>query len=170
MTNEPRFPIGVQLASAARAVERAFETVLAESGGSIPVWLVLLNLKLRRSASQRELAAAVGVQASTLSIHLSEMERQGFVVRRREPDDRRTQTVQLTSAGEAVFARIRSAAGAFDSALRHGFSDEEISLFEHLLFRLVANVSHQPKERRSTRSRVGGRAPSAVGAGAPKSA
>ncbi len=165
MTIQARFPIGVQLTSAARVVERAFEAVLAESGGSIPVWLVLLNLKLRRSASQRELAAAVGVQASTLSIHLSEMEREGLVARRREPDDRRTHIVQLTAAGEAAFARIRSAAGAFDSALRRGISEEEIGLFENLLSLLVANVGREPRERRSTRDRE---APLAVGTGAPR--
>jgi MarR family transcriptional regulator, transcriptional regulator for hemolysin len=141
VTSGPRLPIGVQLTSAGHAVERAFEAVLAESGASIPVWLVLLNLKLRRSSSQRALAVAVGVQASTLSIHLSEMEREGLVVRRRDPVDRRNHIVELTALGEAAFARIRSAAGAFESTLRRGVSDEEVVRIEHLLSLLVANVS-----------------------------
>ncbi len=137
----PRVPIGVQLTSAARAVERAFEAVLAESGGSIPVWLVLFNLKLHHNSSQRELAEAVGVQASTLSIHLSQMEREGLVVRRRDPDNRRTQLVELTAIGEAAFARIRSAAGAFDSTLRRGLSEEEARWLGQLLRMLVANAT-----------------------------
>lgn len=141
MAAAPRFPIGVQLAAAARAVERSFDAVLAQSGGSIPVWLVLLNLKLRRTASQRELAEAIGVQTSTLSIHLSQMERDGLVVRHREPEDRRTHVVGLTAAGEAAFARIRSAAGAFDSALRRGLTDAEVDQLEHVLGVLVANAS-----------------------------
>jgi MarR family transcriptional regulator, transcriptional regulator for hemolysin len=148
VTSAPRYPIGLQLTSAARTVERSFEAVLADSGGSIPVWLVLLNLKLRRTANQRELAEALGVQASTLSIHLSQMERDGLVTRQREPADRRTHIVQLTAAGEAAFARIRSAAGAFDSTLRRGLSEEEIGQLEHLLGVLIANLS--PAEERGT--------------------
>jgi MarR family transcriptional regulator for hemolysin len=136
-----RVPIGVRLSTAARAVERAFESVLAASGASIPVWRVLLNLKLNVTASQGELAAAIGVQASTLSIHLSQMERDGLVQRCRDTDDRRTQIVELTAAGEAAFARIRSAAGAFDTSLRRGISDEAIAQVEHLLGQLVANVA-----------------------------
>lgn len=141
MTTVPRIPIGVQLTSAARAIERSFEAALAETGGSIPVWLVLLNLKLRRIASQRELAGLIGVQASTLSIHLSAMERDGLVARRRVARDRRTQFVELTPAGEAAFARIRSAAGAVDSALRRGLSDEETRQLEHTLALLVKNAA-----------------------------
>ncbi len=144
MPTVQRAPIGVLLTSAARAVERAFEAVLAESGGSIPVWLVLLNLKLHHNSSQRELAEAVGVQASTLSIHLSQMEREGLVARRRDPDNRRTQVVELTALGEAAFARIRSAAGAFDSMLRRGLSDEEARRLELVLRVLVANATGRP--------------------------
>jgi MarR family transcriptional regulator, transcriptional regulator for hemolysin len=137
----PRLPVGVRLSSAARAVERSFAAVLAGSGGSISVWLVLLHLKQRGSACQRELAAAIGVQASTLSLHLSEMEREGLILRQRVPEDRRTHAVVLTSDGEAVFARMRSAAGAFDSALRRGLSEEDTAQLEQTLGVLVANAS-----------------------------
>ncbi len=54
-------PIGLQLNRTARVVGRAFDDALTEAGGSLPVWLVLLNLTIRTVASQRELARAVGV-------------------------------------------------------------------------------------------------------------
>jgi MarR family transcriptional regulator, transcriptional regulator for hemolysin len=141
MSLVPRLPVGVQLTGAARAIERSFAAVLAASGGSISVWLVLLHLKQRGSASQRELAAVIGVQASTLSLHLSEMERQGLIARQRVPEDRRTHAVELTAEGEAVFARMRSAAGAFDSALRRGLSEEDTAQLEQMLGVLVANAA-----------------------------
>jgi MarR family transcriptional regulator for hemolysin len=49
-------PIGLQLARAARLISRAFDDALSEADGSMPVWLVLLNLKIRPTANQRELA------------------------------------------------------------------------------------------------------------------
>jgi len=49
-----RAPLGLQLSRANRAVSRAFDEALDQAGGSLPVWLVLLNLKIRRPGNQRE--------------------------------------------------------------------------------------------------------------------
>src|ERR1700678_3285643 len=70
-------PIGLRLAQVARVVERAFDEALGEAGGTLPVWLILLNLKIRKPANQRELAEAVGVREATLTHHLNAMEARG---------------------------------------------------------------------------------------------
>jgi MarR family transcriptional regulator for hemolysin len=136
-----RPPIGLHLAYTARVVSRAFDEALAEAGGSLPVWLVLLNLKTRRIANQRELAAAVGIREATLTHHLNAMESDGLLTRRRDTANRRVHVVELTEAGEAAFARLRDAAVAFDRRLRRGISAEELGAFERLLDRLAANVA-----------------------------
>jgi MarR family transcriptional regulator for hemolysin len=135
-------PIGLRLSAAARVVTRAFDEALAEAGGSMPVWLVLLNLKMRRQvANQRELAAAVGIREATLTHHLNAMESDGLLTRRRDPGNRRVHLVELTEAGEAAFARLRDAALAFDRRLRRGLSGAELAAFEDVLARLAANVA-----------------------------
>ena len=50
----PGPPIGLQLDQAARLLSRAFDDAFADAGGSLPVWLVLLNLKTRTVTSQRK--------------------------------------------------------------------------------------------------------------------
>jgi DNA-binding transcriptional ArsR family regulator len=82
-------PIGLHLTQTARVVSRAFDDALAQVGGSAPVWLVLLNLKIRPQANQRELAEAIGVRQATLTYHLNAMEAEGLLSRRRDPVDRR---------------------------------------------------------------------------------
>jgi MarR family transcriptional regulator, transcriptional regulator for hemolysin len=135
-------PIGLHLSAAARVVTRAFDDALGEAGGSMPVWLVLLNLKMRRQvANQRELAAAVGIREATLTHHLNAMEADGLLTRRRDPGNRRVHVVELTEAGEAAFARLRDAALAFDRRLRRGIGAEELAGFEDVLTRLAANVA-----------------------------
>ncbi|HEY7917894.1 MAG TPA: MarR family winged helix-turn-helix transcriptional regulator [Acidimicrobiales bacterium] len=136
-------PIGLHLARAARAVSRAFDAALVEAGGSLPVWLVLLNLKTRRLANQRELAEAIGVREATLTHHLNSMDAEGLITRRRDAVNRRIHVVELTEAGEAAFLRLRRAAAAFDRRLRTGISDEESADLEGLLGRLAANVADQ---------------------------
>jgi MarR family transcriptional regulator for hemolysin len=135
-----RAPIGLQLASAARVVSRAFDRALGEAGGSLPVWLVLLNTKTRRAANQRELAEAVGVREATLTHHLNAMEADGLVTRRRDQSNRRIHVVELTEAGEAAFLALRDAAVAFDRRLRRGIAAEELAQLEGLLGRLAANA------------------------------
>lgn len=135
-----RTPIGLQLTRAARVVSRAFDDALSQAGGSLPVWLVLLNLKTRRVANQRELAEAVGVREATLTHHLNAMEREGLLTRRRDANNRRIHVVELTEAGEDLFTRLRDAAVAFDRRLRRGVSAAELDALGGALERLAGNV------------------------------
>jgi MarR family transcriptional regulator, transcriptional regulator for hemolysin len=133
-------PIGLRLNQAARAVERAFDEALAEAGGTLPVWLVLLNLKIRKPANQRELAEAVGVREATLTHHLNTLDARGLITRTRDAANRRVQVVTLTEAGEEAFLRLRAAAMAFDARLRAGLTDTDLATLSTLLTRLAANA------------------------------
>jgi MarR family transcriptional regulator for hemolysin len=133
-------PIGLRLAQVARAVERAFDEALAEAGGTLPVWLILLNLKIHKPANQRELAEAVGVREATLTHHLNAMDSRGLVTRTRDAANRRVQVVTLTEAGEATFVRLRDTAVAFDAKLRAGLADADLATLSTLLGHLAANV------------------------------
>jgi MarR family transcriptional regulator, transcriptional regulator for hemolysin len=141
MPKPERPPIGLQLARTAKSVSRAFDDALAQPGGSLPVWLVLLNIKSQRLGNQRELADEVGIKQATLTHHLNAMDAQGLVTRRRDPANRRVHLVELTEAGEAAFVRLRDAALAFNERLRRGFSDGELAGLEELLRRLERNVA-----------------------------
>ena len=136
-----REPLGLHLTRVSRTVSRAFDDALAEAGGSLPVWLVLISLKRGQLASQRELADAVGVQDATLSHHLNAMEAAGLVTRRRDPRNRRLHVVELTPDGDALFSRLREVAFGFDQRLRAGLTDQDIDRFEALLTTLRQNVS-----------------------------
>ena len=136
-----RSPIGMTLNRAARVVGRAFDEALTEAGGSLPVWLVLLNLQTEPTSTQRSLAAALGLREPTLSHHLAAMESDGLITRRRDDANRRVQVVALTDAGLAQFRRLRKAAIVFDQRLRRGIDDADLALVNDVLVRLSANVS-----------------------------
>jgi MarR family transcriptional regulator for hemolysin len=132
-------PIGLALASTAKRLSRAFDDTLAEAGGSRPVWLILLALKVQPPQTQRELAAAVGIEAATLTHHLDAMQRAGLVTRERMPDNRRVQRVELTEDGERTFLRLRDAAVRFDTRIRAGLSDADVDRLRELLETLETN-------------------------------
>jgi MarR family transcriptional regulator for hemolysin len=141
MYGPDRPPVGMHLARVARETGRAFDAALAEAGGSLPVWLVLISLKSRQLANQRALADAVGIQEATLTHHLNAMEAAGLLTRRRDPANRRVHVVELTAEGDALFVRLRAAATAFDRRLRAGLSAAELERFEAVLDRLRDNVT-----------------------------
>ena len=133
-------PIGLHLNQAARTVERAFDEALAQAGGTLPVWLVLLNLKIHRPDNQKKLAEFVGITEATLTHHLNAMDASGLISRTRDEANRRIHVVALTEAGEAAFLRLRSAAIAFDATLRAGLADDDVAQLGALLGQLAANV------------------------------
>jgi MarR family transcriptional regulator for hemolysin len=150
-----RIPIGFELNLTSRAVRRAFDNALLAAGGSLPVWLILLSLKRGSVDNQRELAEAIGIRGATLTHHLNSLEAQGVLTRRRDPRNRRVHIVELTQAGEDLFARLRGAAMAFDKRLRAGFSDEEVSSLGGGLRRLRLNVTENANEAGKESSPIG---------------
>src|SRR5258708_36651645 len=94
-----RVPIGLQLSQAARTVSRAFDAALDGAGGTLAVWLILLNLKIHKPANQRELAEAVGVREATLTHHLNAMDARGLVTRARDTANRRVPGVAPAGGG-----------------------------------------------------------------------
>ena len=133
-------PIGLLVSSTAKVLSREFDAALAAVGGSRPTWLVLLSLKTEGHRTQGELADAVGIRQPTLSHHLDGLERDGLVRRDRTADNRRVQHVTVTEAGEALFLRLRRAAGAFDGRLRAGLDDAEVAQLRRLLAQLAENA------------------------------
>jgi len=65
----------------------------------------LLAIAGAGNVSQHEIANLVGVDPSTLVALLDELERRGWLRRKRNPHDRRVQWVQRTEAGDSLFLR-----------------------------------------------------------------
>jgi MarR family transcriptional regulator for hemolysin len=140
VAEEFRLPIGLRLSQAARTVGRAFEYALEEAGGTLPTWLILLNLKIHQPPNQQKLAEAVGISEATLTHHLNALDARGLITRTRDAANRRIHVVELTEAGEAAFTRLQQAAVAFDARLRAGLSEPDLDRLGDLLGRLAANA------------------------------
>jgi MarR family transcriptional regulator, transcriptional regulator for hemolysin len=133
-------PIGLQLAHSAKHVGRAFNDALAEVGGSMPMWFILTNLKGEAWRTQHELAQALRIEGPTLTRHLDGLEEEGLVVRRRDANDRRAVSVELTELGRAKHAALLRAVQAFNRRLLAGLSADEIEELRKLLAKLEQNA------------------------------
>src|SRR3954447_5357782 len=136
MARPEGIPIGLQLTRTARAVSQEFERAMAEVGGSVSAWQVLLLIRSGQWGTQSQLAEAMGVTGATMTHHLNSLEAQRLVRRWREPGNRRAQQVELTDDGIALFDRLREVAVAHDQRLRSRITAAEADQLAALLRKL----------------------------------
>ena len=138
-------PIGLRLARASRAVTQAFERAMAQAGGSVSTWQVLLLVRSANWDTLSELAEELGITGATLTHHLNALERKGLVRRWREDNNRRVQRVELTDEGVELFDRLREVAVHHDRLLRSQLPDDEVEQLAALLGRLEAGVQTEAR-------------------------
>ncbi len=138
-------PIGLKLTRTSRAVGQAFERAMAEAGGSVSTWQVLLLVRSANWDTQSSLAEELGITGATLTHHLNALERKGLVRRWREESNRRVQRVELTDEGVELFNRLREVARRHDQQLRSQLSDDEVQQLGALLEKLEAGVQAEAR-------------------------
>lgn len=85
---------------------------IAGDGSGVPALsdhqaAILAHLDEHDPVMVGEIAEVMGVTASTMSLNLTRLERDGFVRRERDPDDRRVKNVRLTAVGREMRDRSR---------------------------------------------------------------
>jgi MarR family transcriptional regulator for hemolysin len=138
-------PIGLRLTRASRAVTQAFERAMAQAGGSVSTWQVLLLVRSGNWDTQSEMAEQLGITGATLTHHLNALERKGLVRRWREDNNRRVQRVELTDDGVELFTRLREVARRHDRLLRSQLTDDEVEQLGALLGKLEAGVQAEAR-------------------------
>ena len=102
-------------------------------------WL-LKNLDTHGAMRVTNLAGCSNLDTSTVSRHVTQLERAGLIVRTPDPDDRRAQLVELSAEGrEHLQAGFRRRRELLTSSLA-GWSADGLSQLEHLLVRFVDDI------------------------------
>ena len=87
-----------------------------------------------------ELAARMGVDASTASRQVQQLERTGLVGRVGDPADRRASLLELTAEGDRVLARMRQARRESLAQVLGGWSKADRRTLAVMLTRLVDDL------------------------------
>lgn len=97
---------GYLLARAGSESRRRFVEALAEEDLTLAAYSVLMILGTARSATQRQLAGAVGIDPRNLVPILDGLEASGLITRDKSPADRRRHAVKLSASGRTRLARL----------------------------------------------------------------
>lgn len=131
MTNisPDRARFGVTFSLLARRWRRLIEAHLATTGLTDATWLPLVHLDATGGGlTQKELAALVGVDGSSLVRVLDILERDGLIERRRDAADGRARLIHLTESGETRVAEIQTALKTAETAMLVDLSDADLGV------------------------------------------
>lgn len=102
-----------------------------------PAYFLLAKIDLAGPIRPSALAELVGLDLSTISRHLTALQRAGWIVRERDTEDRRAQLVRATPDGTRVFESNRQRWFDRVREILADWSDAELQTFAQLLARFV---------------------------------
>jgi MarR family transcriptional regulator for hemolysin len=135
------------LGHAARQWRRAVDRRLQPFGLSEATWRPLLHLaRAAAPMRQKELAASLGLDGSSVVRLLDGLQAAGLIERREQPGDRRARAILLTPAGRALVARVEDASGQVRNETLAGLTEAEIATAHRVLDRICRNLAASLEE------------------------
>ncbi|MCI6041583.1 MAG: MarR family winged helix-turn-helix transcriptional regulator [Clostridiales bacterium] len=126
------------------AVRLYFEKARVEMGGEIgaqPRQAPVLGVLARGGEmSQAEVARALNVTAATVAVSAARLEKLGYVVRRRNEDNRRANVIGLTDVGRAEAKRLGELLDRVSREALAGLTEDEREQFKRLCDRVTSNL------------------------------
>jgi DNA-binding MarR family transcriptional regulator len=101
---------------------------------------LVLHLGDEDGLTMSELARRCGLENSTLTPLVDELERQGLAARQRDPSDRRVVHIGLTESGRNLQPRLRSIVLKLQDDALAGIPAEDLNTFRRVLEQLLANL------------------------------
>ncbi len=126
---------------ATRALVRALQLQLARHGVSFGHWAFLRILWERDGLTQRALSREAGVMEPTAHVALTAMERLGYVVRRKLPDNRRNVHVFLTPRGRALKRTLVPLAEAVNRVAVEDVAAADLAATRATLLAIIGNLA-----------------------------
>ncbi|MFC1850972.1 MarR family winged helix-turn-helix transcriptional regulator [candidate division CSSED10-310 bacterium] len=117
------------------------ELATAGVGHVKPAYLgVLLTLWRENGLQVSVLGRRAGLEPSTMTSLIDRMERDGIIVRRADPHDRRAQRIFLTAEGQKIQNCVLEVVDRMLSRVTKGITESEISQVKDILRRFIANI------------------------------
>ncbi|KAB2654690.1 MarR family transcriptional regulator [Brucella tritici] len=148
ISDTPRSQFGIRFSLLARRWRRALDIRLAEAGLTDATWVPLVHLhQTGGGVTQKELAALVGIDGSSLVRLLDILCRQGLAERRVDERDSRARLVHLTAQGEKRVAEIRQELAKGEKEMLADLSDDDIAT----MLRSFDSIEHRLSQIKSDR-------------------
>lgn len=139
---EIEFALATGIRPLAGAWQRLADATLASLDISNSQGWALVHLaRMGSDTRQADLARAIGITEASLVRTLHQLEHAGFVARRSDPEDRRTNRLVLTEGGAAVAEGIDARLVALRTDLLDGISDDDLAATIRVLDTVAGRIA-----------------------------
>jgi DNA-binding MarR family transcriptional regulator len=122
----------------ARLFARGLQDRIKPLGLTVGTFPALLELWEKDGQSQSQLVRALDIEQATMANTLARMERDGLVIRKKDPADSRAQKVWLTARSKALQGPATAAALDQNALAMSGLSDTERAQFLKLMGKAIS--------------------------------
>ena len=138
---ETRDRLPLELRSAYLALHRRSDLQFAKLGVTADQFVLLATLARGHALTQRELAARMPSDPSTVRAMLVLLEERGLVSRNTHPTDGRARTVALTESGLRKFRQVFKSGQPIRDQMVSSLTDQETSSLVKLLRRVSESLT-----------------------------
>lgn len=126
------------LNQAAEESSLAFQHVYKNRYGMLRTeWRVLFHLGIYGQLTAKEIGERARIHKTKISRAVQRLEARRFLTRTRDENDRRSEHLELTAAGQAAYRDLRGVARDYDAKLARHFTSGEVALLRSMLRQLA---------------------------------
>ncbi|MGV4200222.1 MarR family winged helix-turn-helix transcriptional regulator [Citrobacter murliniae] len=144
MTEDELFacrPMGMRMAMVVRQWRAIIDAAITDTGLTQSSWTVLMQLhQLGDNVSVSELAEVQGIELPPLMRTLSQLEKQGYLLRSTSPYDKRIRLLTLTEQGRLRLEELNRVIETYQHRVTCTIPEAELASFSATLNQLACNL------------------------------
>lgn len=134
--------IGFVVYSASKMMQKAFDLQLRDKIGiNLVQSKVIFTLYMQSGPTQRELADKIGIESPTLVPIIDKMEKDGYVKRKPDANDRRIKRIYATSKTDSLWDSMMECAGQIRKVSTKDLSEQEIKSALGVVRKITENLT-----------------------------
>ena len=144
MTEDDLFaqrPMGMRMAMVVRQWRATIDSAITDTGLTQSSWTVLMQLhQLGDNVSVSELAEVQGIELPPLMRTLTQLEKQGYLLRSTSPYDKRIRLLTLTAEGRAILEKLNRVIETYQQRVTETLPEAQLAAFSATLNQIACNL------------------------------
>jgi MarR family transcriptional regulator, organic hydroperoxide resistance regulator len=142
----PDIGLGMKLRDGNAAFNKALREDLARHDITFSQYQHLRQLWQEDGLAQVELSRRIGIETASSTAVIDQLEKLGFIRRRRDAGDRRRIIVSLTRSGRALQKPLDGCAVSVNRRARNGLTNTQVASLFDVIGKIVTNLGGKSRE------------------------
>ena len=136
-----RRPMGMRMAMVVRQWRAIIDSAITDTGLTQSSWTVLMQLhQLGDNVSVCELAEVQGIELPPLMRTLTQLEKQGYLLRSTSPYDKRIRLLTLTAEGRSRLEELNRVIETYQQRVTETIPEAQLAAFSATLNQIACNL------------------------------